>query len=985
MKSARKGKNGMARSKSSLRGPSKSTGRAKASANGVGHGVSAKSRAIEFSSSEEESEEESEELDSEEEDAMSGYDESEESEEEEPATGKKQASTKAALAHKAEQKRRVVPAKKAAASKAAGHGKSAAGSAGDSGADCDDPEEEVGDESVYVCTKNGGGRDGPLNILVPGANHSSWNSKDFCLLVHNNWRRDGGFHLLEVDPKSRKVLERAGGRECNVSARLWYCSKELEPKRGFDAGKHGFLPLSKGFKPWVLPGGSWLPVNAVQRARVKVEKDYKDSDEGILSLKKGELASASGEEANGWAQIRTDTGEEGWFPAGYVTLIRKYVEIEEEEDKVIFAYNLLPPRDCDKTKQPGKSEKHDKKTPAKQPGSKSKVGRSAGEDEASKGGRSGAGGEGGRPASSNYSFKELDRACSPSYSDLEEERKEYSRRNRRTTDRFSPTWEEEEAARAAEAADDIGKKGQGSGGDPLEPEHRSRSRENLARVSQAMQNFDGHELRTPSQTKKRAAKEEYLEEPVKGGSSTVRRRRSKEQEGDGEHAMACGVCYNPNKKLGNARTITLLCNRCEGLIRQGWPYYQHRNPKNHEPGHAVTITNLCIHCWKSADQQDGYYEPQSHDDMSTSAPSNTTPSRDAGGGSGSKGATKTIQTSAFEERVVQQKAETLCNCVFCGQVYHERCILYHESIYGNIPPRCPNPACVDKWEALYKPEANMQKLHLRARDIPLTPVAESIQKYVEKTVFQAASGHSKDVSSRVVVRTVSNVRREQESTPGFTARYGKKKFPYQLKNIIAFIECDDGTDVAFLSLVVAEFGADAPAPNTNKAYLSYVDSVHLYHQKKCLLRKGSALCTSTCSNPEACMAERKMVVRRVILGYLDSIRRRGFDALYIWVMPPNDLHHDYIFHMRPISQHCPKPVQLDSWYTKLLTVAKDEGIIADFDSNAQEEGDDEQDRTLPKSLFGPDMSLRNVPQFPGGEWGYCPRAVAQDVHACSVC
>ena len=133
------------------------------------------------------------------------------------------------------------------------------------------------------------------------------------------------------------------------------------------------------------------------------------------------------------------------------------------------------------------------------------------------------------------------------------------------------------------------------------------------------------------------------------------------------------------------------------------------------------------------------------------------------------------------------------------------------------------------------------------------------------------------------------------------------------------------------------------------------------------------------------MAERKMVVRRVILGYLDSIRRRGFDALYIWVMPPNDLHHDYIFHMRPISQHCPKPVQLDSWYTKLLTVAKDEGIIADFDSNAQEEGDDEQDRTLPKSLFGPDMSLRNVPQFPGGEWGYCPRAVAQDVHACSVC
>ena len=83
-------------------------------------------------------------------------------------------------------------------------------------------------------------------------------------------------------------------------------------------------------------------------------------------------------------------------------------------------------------------------------------------------------------------------------------------------------------------------------------------------------------------------------------------------------------------------------------------------------------------------------------------------------------------------------------------------------------------------------------------------------------------------------------------------------------------------------------------------------------------------------------------------------------------MPPNDLHHDYIFHMRPISQHCPKPCQLDAWYTKLLTVAKEEDIISEFDSNALDEEDEEQDRTLPLSLFGPDQSLRHVPQFPGG-------------------
>jgi hypothetical protein len=75
-------------------------------------------------------------------------------------------------------------------------------------------------------------------------------------------------------------------------------------------GKRGFLPVSKAFKSWSLPGGSWLRVVAVQKTRVKVESDYEDTDEGILSLKRGEFATASGDEANGWAQLRADSGKE---------------------------------------------------------------------------------------------------------------------------------------------------------------------------------------------------------------------------------------------------------------------------------------------------------------------------------------------------------------------------------------------------------------------------------------------------------------------------------------------------------------------------------------------------------------------------------------------------------------------------------------------------------------------------------------------------
>jgi hypothetical protein len=59
----------------------------------------------------------------------------------------------------------------------------------------DGPEDEGMDEAddmSYYVSKNGRGRDGPLNINLPGADSNSWTSNDFCLLVNNGWRRDQG-------------------------------------------------------------------------------------------------------------------------------------------------------------------------------------------------------------------------------------------------------------------------------------------------------------------------------------------------------------------------------------------------------------------------------------------------------------------------------------------------------------------------------------------------------------------------------------------------------------------------------------------------------------------------------------------------------------------------------------------------------------------------------------------------------------------------
>jgi hypothetical protein len=88
--------------------------------------------------------------------------------------------------------------------------------------------------------------------------------------------------------------------------------------------------------------------------------------------------------------------------------------------------------------------------------------------------------------------------------------------------------------------------------------------------------------------------------PCEERASPRSRRRVGTKEDDAVLARStCGVCFNPNKKLGNSKTISLICNRCDGMIKQGWPYHQSRNPPRTEPGHPVVITNLCIHCWQA--------------------------------------------------------------------------------------------------------------------------------------------------------------------------------------------------------------------------------------------------------------------------------------------------------------------------------------------------------------------------------------------------
>ena len=125
-------------------------------------------------------------------------------------------------------------------------------------------------------------------------------------------------------------------------------------------------------------------------------------------------------------------------------------------------------------------------------------------------------------------------------------------------------------------------------------------------------------------------------------------------------------------------------------------------------------------------------------------------------------------------------------------------------------------------------------------------------------------------------------------------------FPYRSKALLAFQRIE-GRDVAFFAMYVQEYGAHCPQPNTNRTYVSYLDSVRWLRTEP----KG----------------QRSLVYHAIINGYLKHATARGFQYAHIWVAPPQ-AGDEYIFHCRPKDErHGNKPMsmsKLRTWYEAML-------------------------------------------------------------------
>ena len=96
----------------------------------------------------------------------------------------------------------------------------------------------------------------------------------------------------------------------------------------------------------------------------------------------------------------------------------------------------------------------------------------------------------------------------------------------------------------------------------------------------------------------------------------------------------------------------------------------------------------------------------------------------------------------------------------------------------------------------------------------------------------------------------------------------------------------DGTCISlisswFFNASLQEYGSDAPAPNTRRVYIAYLDSAHFFRPRHF----------------------RTSVYHEILLGYLDYMKKLGYTLAHIWACPPSE-GDDYIFHCHPPVWEC---------------------------------------------------------------------------------
>ncbi len=244
-----------------------------------------------------------------------------------------------------------------------------------------------------------------------------------------------------------------------------------------------------------------------------------------------------------------------------------------------------------------------------------------------------------------------------------------------------------------------------------------------------------------------------------------------------------------------------------------------------------------------------------------------------------------------------EEPEQYAECTECGRKWHQICALHMEQIFCKFV--CDT--CLREKKALAKKDNRYTSSKLQR-----TQLGDFLENRVNDFLKHSAGG---DKAGRVTIRILSSVDKICEVKQNIKARFEgeiTETFPFKTKAIFAFEEID-GTDVVFFGMHVQEYGSECAPPNTRRVYISYLDSVFFFRPKEL----------------------RTAVYHEILIGYLDYVKRMGYQWAHIWACPPSE-GDDYIFHCHPPEQKVPKPKRLQEWYRKMLDKGVIERVVIDY-------------------------------------------------------
>ena len=352
-----------------------------------------------------------------------------------------------------------------------------------------------------------------------------------------------------------------------------------------------------------------------------------------------------------------------------------------------------------------------------------------------------------------------------------------------------------------------------------------------------------------------------------------------------QRAIACSGCLCVNLPMA---LPTLRCSGCDKHIKNGSTYHRDRDPSRR--------VKLCSGCFDDLGAGTIPEHLRELDDLHEDAFEKTT--------------WRATEEEDYDH-YVQCEGE-------CRRWYHYIC--------GNYPDVSLLPrdktleqqaficnGCRSKLPPTSSALARSEKLYRlqtrKAAELPTCRLSDAIEGHVSASLRKAGKA-CRDLT----VRVVSNKQYTYPAIAEMKSRYGDaypEEFPYQSKMVLAF-QTIQGRDVCCFAMYVQEYGPHCPQPNTNRTYISYLDSVPY-------LQTSPA-------------GERTFVYHAIINGYLKHACRLGYEFAHIWVAPPQS-GDEYIFHCRP---HHPKHghramsmSKLRSWYEALLAAAAADDIVRD--------------------------------------------------------